>query len=796
MSTPKKIYGASGNDTLNGGGGAEEIYGFAGDDQLNGGLGNDVLFGGEGADTYLIGKNQGKDVVENYDSDGSLDTVHFTDMLPTDITRAIRDATTGDLTLVYGSSQVKISNYFLGASRQIDQFVFSDGSVWQVNDKALAERLAVVKGTAGDDRIQGVFDWADTIDGMAGNDQISGGRDPDTLLGGAGKDLIIGGEGNDNLQGGTGDDELSGEQGDDALAGDAGADLLVGGEGHDSLSGGQGNDKLYGSNGNDTLTGGTGDDYLDGGIDNDTLIGGAGKDTLLGGEGNDTYYITDLQDTIYETSGNDTIYVSIDDYKVPDGIENVVLAKNVRPLPYFIDGLLSGGKQYGIGQMQTLSYSFVSAAQPDLKGLTPYTVAQQSAVRDALAKYSAIAGLIFVEKNDSSDVQMRFYRDDLSAAGLQDYAGYGSYPPDSDVHINLKTQDMSLSSGKVNGNFATLLHEIGHTLGLKHLFEKPILSGSEDSTDNTVMSYQFGKQFAVDLGVFDKASVHYLFGVNHSARAGNNSYATTEHYIWDGAGTDTINASMQIQPVVIDLKPGSWNYVGIKAASILAKNQFFIGYGTYIENVTSGAGDDTLIGNERANTLTGGKGNDVLSGNSGSDKLIGGEGRDILMGGIGKDSYNLTEVKAAQDVVRIALGDSTVAQFDKAIGFKLAGHGNSLASLDKLDLPTTHIAADVAKVNGSNVGVIGSHHISHGLITFDDNDQYAVALTITKSNFANVVRYVQANIHIDNNTVAFNALGNSYVFQDGTIDTLVELTGVTTSGLSTTGLLTGGVWIS
>jgi Ca2+-binding RTX toxin-like protein len=228
----------------------------------------------------------------------------------------------------------------------------------------------------------------------------------------------------------------------------------------------------------------------------------------------------------------------------------------------------------------------------------------------------------------------------------------------------------------------------------------------------------------------------------------------------------------------------------------LAKNQFFIGYGTIIENAIGGSGNDKLSGNDTANRLTGGNGNDTLLGKAGNDKLIGGEGKDMLIGGLGKDCYVLTEKKAAQDTIQIVRGDSDITYYDKALGFKLTGHTGARAGVDKLDLPTKHIAPDVTKVNGHNTGVIGSHHIAKGLITFDDQDKYALPLTITPANFENVLDYLQANIKTNNDTVVFNAMGNSYVFQEGSIDTLIELTGIAATGLSTTGLVTGAVWIA
>lgn len=54
-----------------------------------------------------------------------------------------------------------------------------------------------------------------TIQGKAGNDQLTGGAGLDQLFGGAGRDILSGGDGADRLNGGTGRDLLSGGEGDD-----------------------------------------------------------------------------------------------------------------------------------------------------------------------------------------------------------------------------------------------------------------------------------------------------------------------------------------------------------------------------------------------------------------------------------------------------------------------------------------------------------------------------------------------------------------------------------------------------
>lgn len=57
-----------------------------------------------------------------------------------------------------------------------------------------------------------------------------------------------------------------------------------------------------------------------------------------------------------------------------------------------------------------------------------------------------------------------------------------------------------------------------------------------------------------------------------------------------------------------------------------------------VENIISGAGSDSLQGDNQANNLSGGSGMDTLSGEMGTDTLIGGDGSDFLRGGRDRDS--------------------------------------------------------------------------------------------------------------------------------------------------------------
>ena len=111
-----------------------------------------------------------------------------------------------------------------------------------------------------------------------------------------------------------------------------------------------------------------------------------------------------------------------------------------------------------------------------------------------------------------------------------------------------------------------------------------------------------------------------------------------------GAGDDTLNGGFGND--LLDGGPGSDTVLFISTAGPVTVNLAFVGPQSTgegidtlvsIENVTSGTGDDTLLGNEVANVLDGGFGNDTLSGLGGNDTLLGGGGDDQLIGGLGID---------------------------------------------------------------------------------------------------------------------------------------------------------------
>jgi Ca2+-binding RTX toxin-like protein len=426
------------------------------------------------------------------------------------------------------------------------------------------------------------------------------------------------------------------------------AEFLFGAGGGDYLDAGGGADTLQGEAGNDYLSAGAGDDLVFGGEGQDTLLGGTGRDALIGGLGDDTYLVTAITSHIDDEGGNDSAVVGVSFAKLPSTIENIAYIDGAMALPYWVDALLpdgASGKAFTslLGDSRILHFSFPGALPgyngnpDDAVQFTGFNDMQKSFARQALTYISTVIDVQFVETTNANAVNtIAFGNNDQP-----DSVAYAYFPSESfvgsDVFLDLDTPGNLVPA---DGEYSalTLIHELGHALGLEHPFalasDWPDLPASEAITRWTVMSYTDDPaQYHLAYSPLDLAALHYLYGPSPGARAGNDSYALTAsdaNFIWDGAGHDTLDGGALTQDATLYLEPGYWGFIGSKADLISAPGQVTVNFGSAIEGLMGGLGNDDLHGNTLANTIAGGAGNDSLDGGTGADRMFGGTGNDTF----------------------------------------------------------------------------------------------------------------------------------------------------------------------
>ncbi|MDB2460998.1 M10 family metallopeptidase C-terminal domain-containing protein [Planktomarina temperata] len=233
----------------------------------------------------------------------------------------------------------------------------------------------------------------------------------------------------------------------------------------------------------------------------------------------------------------------------------------------------------------------------------------------------------------------------------------------------LDTNHDGADLGKGTYEFLTLLHEIGHAMGLGH----PHIGGAQtlqpelDFVNYTVMSYEepdwayFGSgsdryiTISDSLMVYDIQALQYMYGANTDYNSRNTKYEfdptrPISWTIWDGGGEDLLDFSNFNYRCDIDLNDGA--YSTIRYDGWNPDDNFGIAFNTFIENVSGSQSNDIIIGNELDNEISGNNGNDTLYGGAGNDIFDWDEGSrdgvDTMHGGTGNDIYVLS---SASDIV-------------------------------------------------------------------------------------------------------------------------------------------------
>jgi Ca2+-binding RTX toxin-like protein len=338
---------------------------------------------------------------------------------------------------------------------------------------------------------------------------------------------------------------------------------------------------------------------------------------------------------------------------------------------------------------------------------------EMDAFRLALDQYEQVADVVYIEVQSRAEADFVFVTYEGTPGVGASLLGRMSPPnEENEGRGEFNAGDARWTEeGLQQGGFyfPTLLHELGHGHGMAHPHDNggrsSVMPGADGGTGGlggglgdyllsqqvfTIMSYNDGWQSSpygmprsggitgteVDhygwqgtLAALDIAVIQDKYGVNEEWATGDDVYTmkdvnaegTFYATIWDAGGTDEIryagarDANIDLRAATLEYEIGGGGWVSYAYG---IHGGFTIANGVTIENATSGAGADTLTGNDANNVLASGSGADTLNGGAGNDVLRGGAGADALNGGEG---FDMADFRGSNSGVTVKLWNNTVS---------------------------------------------------------------------------------------------------------------------------------------
>ncbi len=430
----------------------------------------------------------------------------------------------------------------------------------------------------------------------------------------------------------------------------------------------------------------------------------------------------------------------------------------------------------GILLSEVLEGLFLGGFEPQLSSISGNTVSGDvAAVLMAFELWDDLiaASLTYAPDDGGADITVNNVTNLPSFSGGRTYSTLDTVLP-NDVDIFLT--GVPITPGQPG--FMYIVHEIGHGLGLSHpgdynaspdtLTYANDRTYDEDTAQFTVMSYfepsnypgggtWFRSQVLTPM-IYDILAIQYLYGRDTTTRTGDTTYgfnhsadvnrsvfvfsvgAAPVLTIWDAGGRDRLDVSGYGDNQLIDLSEGSYSNVGGLIQNV------GIAFGTFIEEASTGSGNDLLFGNDLDNRLDAGLNNDAMYGGTGRDTLIGGAGNsltgsqtdnDQLFGGA--DSDRLIGGFGAD----IMFGG---AGFDTAVYNATVGETITITPRGKIENGSWRVAGP-AQATGDELKEIEAFAFGEGSDNITvENDRFARALSVEGLGGNDTIRAIGTDI--------------------------------------------------
>ncbi|MEL6641748.1 MAG: hypothetical protein AAFP98_10620, partial [Pseudomonadota bacterium] len=489
-----------------------------------------------------------------------------------------------------------------------------------------------------------------------------------------GDGTVEGTSGNDTINGSyAGDPEGDFVDNNDAiLAGDTGNDdLIFGYGGNDSITAGAGDDEVYGGSGNDTIDGGADNDFLVG----DQTTGLNGDDTITGGAGNDTIY----GDTAGDASGvSETTTFTWSSLNKSDG-SNVAGG---------VTGTSANGDvnvSFSVEQEENFTYAQAeySDALYDYNGLSDSSSIQLRGGSAGTDQNASTATIEFTAAepgyfDGAENVEFGIHDIDLRNAQFQDQVIIRAYDLDGNlVPVTLTPGNAATMTTSVDGSGVGTATANGGSTSVNSIdsFLRVNVAGpvSRIEIDYNNTDPAFGNH-SINIGdiTFDTIAIDGASGGGDDSLEGGLGDDTIFGQTGDDTiglsdtfGDDVIEGGEDADLLDVDVIDGApltqdvtVDYSAAETGTIT--NGTDTASYAEIEEIITGSGDDTILGDVGNDTVSTGAGVDTLSGGAGDDVFDAGADDDTIDGGTGDDSIT---AGTGSDTISLtaSFGNDTIA---------------------------------------------------------------------------------------------------------------------------------------